>query len=258
MFNEMLAYFLDPANWVGSASIPARVGEHLWYSLLAVALAAVVAFPLGLIIGHTGKGTTFIVATANVLRALPSLGLMTLLVLLMGLGLFPPVIALVVLAVPPLLAGVYSGVANVSRSTVDAARAMGMTEWQIVWQVELPNAMPLIVAGLRSAVLQVIATATIAAYVNLGGLGRYIFDGLAVTDYGRVLVGAILVTVLALVVDGLLALLGRLVVPGRKKRGPKAAGSSSSRAGLGSGSGSGSGAVSGATVASTSVATTSA
>lgn len=251
MFNEMLAYFLDPANWAGSSSIPARVGEHLWYSLLAVALAAVIAFPLGLVIGHTGKGTTFIVATANVLRALPSLGLMTLLVLLMGLGLFPPVIALVVLAVPPLLAGVYSGVANVSRSTVDAARAMGMTEWQIVWQVELPNAMPLIVAGLRSAVLQVIATATIAAYVNLGGLGRYIFDGLAVTDYGRVLVGAVLVTGLALVVDGLLALLGRLVVPGRTKRGAKGAGAEA-------GAGSGAGAISGATAASTSVATTSA
>ncbi|NYF12544.1 osmoprotectant transport system permease protein [Pseudoclavibacter sp. JAI123] len=255
MFNEMLSYFLDPANWVGSASIPARVGEHLWYSLLAVALASVIAFPLGLVIGHTGKGTTFIVATANVLRALPSLGLMTLLVLLMGLGLFPPVIALVILAVPPLLAGVYSGVANVSRATVDAARAMGMTEWQIVWQVELPNAMPLIVAGLRSAVLQVIATATIAAYVNLGGLGRYIFDGLAVTDYGRVLVGAILVTLLALVVDGILALLGRLVVPGRTKRGPKDAEASS---GSGSGAGSSAGAVSGATVASTSAATTSA
>ncbi|MBS3180469.1 MULTISPECIES: ABC transporter permease [unclassified Pseudoclavibacter] len=257
MFNEMLSYFLDPANWVGSASIPARVGEHLWYSLLAVALAAVIAFPLGLVIGHTGKGTTFIVATANVLRALPSLGLMTLLVLLMGLGLFPPVIALVILAVPPLLAGVYSGVANVSRATVDAARAMGMTEWQIVWQVELPNAMPLIVAGLRSAVLQVIATATIAAYVNLGGLGRYIFDGLAVTDYGRVLVGAILVTLLALVVDGILALLGRLVVPGRTKRGPKDA-EASSGSGAGSGAGSSAGAVSGATVASTSAATTSA
>ncbi|MBF4457182.1 ABC transporter permease [Pseudoclavibacter sp. VKM Ac-2867] len=251
MFNEMLAYFLDPANWAGSSSIPARVGEHLWYSLLAVALAAVIAFPLGLVIGHTGKGTTFIVATANVLRALPSLGLMTLLVLLMGLGLFPPVIALVVLAVPPLLAGVYSGVANVSRATVDAARAMGMTEWQIVWQVELPNAMPLIVAGLRSAVLQVIATATIAAYVNLGGLGRYIFDGLAVTDYGRVLVGAVLVTGLALVVDGLLALLGRLVVPGRTKRGSKGAGAEV-------GAGSRAGAVSGPTAASTSTATASA
>ncbi|PPG28450.1 ABC transporter permease [Pseudoclavibacter sp. RFBG4] len=247
MFNEMLSYFLDPANWAGSSSIPARVGEHLWYSLLAVALAAVIAFPLGLVIGHTGKGTTFIVATANVLRALPSLGLMTLLVLLMGLGLFPPVIALVVLAVPPLLAGVYSGVANVSRATVDAARAMGMTEWQIVWQVELPNAMPLIVAGLRSAVLQVIATATIAAYVNLGGLGRYIFDGLAVTDYGRVLVGAVLVTGLALVVDGLLALLGRLVVPGRTKRGSKGAGAEA-------GSGSRVGASSGATGASASTA----
>ncbi|MBF4550524.1 MULTISPECIES: ABC transporter permease [unclassified Pseudoclavibacter] len=251
MFNEMLSYFLDPANWAGSSSIPARVGEHLWYSLLAVALAAVIAFPLGLVIGHTGKGTTFIVATANVLRALPSLGLMTLLVLLMGLGLFPPVIALVVLAVPPLLAGVYSGVANVSRATVDAARAMGMTEWQIVWQVELPNAMPLIVAGLRSAVLQVIATATIAAYVNLGGLGRYIFDGLAVTDYGRVLVGAVLVTGLALVVDGLLALLGRLVVPGRTKRGSKGAGAEA-------GAGSRAGASSGATAASTSAATASA
>lgn len=215
MFGDMIAYFADPANWTGSAGILVRLQEHLWYSVLAVAIAALVAVPIGLLIGHTGRGTVIAVGAANVLRALPSLGLMTLLVLLLGLGLMPPVLALVALAVPPLLAGTYSGVANVDRATVDAARAMGMRERQIVFGVEVPVAMPLIVAGLRGAVLQVVATATIAAYVNLGGIGRYIFDGLAVYDYGRVLVGALLVTLLALLVDGVLAWLGRLVVPGR-------------------------------------------
>jgi osmoprotectant transport system permease protein len=148
------------------------------------------------------------------MRALPSLGLMTFLVLLMSSTLIPPITALVALAVPPLLAGVYAGIANVDRSVVDAARAMGMTEWQILLRVELPNALPLIVGGLRGATLQVVATATIAAFVNLGGLGRYIFDGLALYDYTRVLLGALLVTALALVLDGLLALVVRLVQPG--------------------------------------------
>ena len=215
MFGEMIAFFANGENWVGSSGILVRVQEHLWYSILAVAIAAVIAIPIGLLIGHTGRGTVIAVGAANIMRALPSLGLMTLLVLVLGLGLVPPVLALVALAIPPLLAGTYSGVANVDRATVDAARAMGMRESQIVFNVEVPNAMPLIVGGLRNAMLQVIATATIAAYVNLGGIGRYIFDGLSVYDYGRVLVGAILVTLLAIIVDGILAWVGTLVVPGR-------------------------------------------
>lgn len=216
MINEMLSYFADAANWSGAAGIPARLGEHLGYSFLAVLAAAVIAFPVGLFIGHTGTGTVFLVSASNVLRALPSLGIMTLLVLLMGIGLLPPLAALVLIAIPPILAGVYAGVANVEPSVVDAARAIGMKDSRIILQVELPLALPLILGGLRGAILQVVATATIAAYVNLGGLGRYIFDGLALYDYGEVLVGAVLVTGLALVLDGLLALLVKALSPARR------------------------------------------
>lgn len=215
MINDMLSYFADAANWAGDAGIPARLGEHLWYSFLAVVAALIIAFPLGVFIGHTGVGKVFLVSASNVLRALPSLGIMTLLVLLMGIGLLPPLAALVLIAIPPILAGVYAGVANVDPEVVDAARAIGMKDSRIILQVELPLALPLILGGLRGAILQVIATATIAAYVNLGGLGRYIFDGLAVYDYGQVLVGAVLVTGLALVLDGLLAVLVKVFSPAR-------------------------------------------
>ena len=215
MINDMLAYFADAANWAGDAGSPARLGEHLWYAFLAVVAALIIAFPLGVFIGHTGVGKVFLVSASNVLRALPSLGIMTLLVLLMGIGLLPPLAALVLIAIPPILAGVYAGVANVDPEVVDAARAIGMKDSRIILQVELPLALPLILGGLRGAILQVVATATIAAYVNLGGLGRYIFDGLALYDYGQVLVGAVLVTGLALVLDALLALLVKVFSPAR-------------------------------------------
>lgn len=215
MINDMLTYLGTGANWAGEGGIAARLAEHLWYSFLAVLAALVVAFPLGLFIGHTGRGKVVLVSLSNVLRALPSLGIMTLLVLLMGLGLFPPLVALILIAIPPILAGVYSGVANVDPLVVDSARAMGMKDSRLILQVELPLALPLMLGGLRGAILQVIATATIAAYVNLGGLGRYIFDGLALYDYGQVLVGAVLVTALALVVDGLMALVVKRFSPAR-------------------------------------------
>lgn len=215
MINDMLSFLGSGANWAGESGIAARLAEHLWYSFLAVLAALVIAFPLGLFIGHTGRGKVVLVSLSNIMRALPSLGIMTLLVLLMGLGLFPPLVALILIAIPPILAGVYAGVANVDPLVVDSARAMGMKDSRIILQVEIPLALPLILGGLRGAILQVIATATIAAYVNLGGLGRYIFDGLALYDYGQVLVGAVLVTALALVVDGLMALLVKRFSPVR-------------------------------------------
>jgi len=205
MFTSAWDYITDPANWSGPTGIGTRIVQHLWYSLLAVAGAALVAVPAGLAIGHFRRGQIVVVGVVNALRSLPTLGVLTLLVLLLGLGLVPPILALVLLAIPPLLAGTYAGVANVDRSVVDAAEAMGMTPLQVLCRVEIPNALPLILGGVRSAALQVIATATVAAYVNLGGLGRYIFDGLALRSYDRVLVGAILVAVLALVVDAVLA-----------------------------------------------------
>lgn len=217
VFTETIDWLTDSAQWSGDGAIPQRLAEHLGYTALAVVVAAVVAVPLGLHIGHTGRWRSVAVALTGALRALPTLGLLTLLVLALGIGLTGPVIALAVLCIPPLLAGVYSGIEAVDRRTVDAARAQGLSEWQILTRVEVPLALPLMVGGLRSATLQVIATATVAAYISLGGLGRYIIDGLAVRDYPQVLGGAILAVALALVVDLLFALVqrsaGRLADP---------------------------------------------
>lgn len=205
LFLDAWQYITDGANWGGPSGIEHRIGQHLWYSFLTVIVSAAVAVPLGLIIGHTRRGAAVLVGFANAMRALPTLGLLTFLVLLLGLGLIPPLLALITVGIPPLLAGAYAGIANVPADVVDASRAVGMTERQILFRVEVPNAMPILLSGLRGATLQVVATATIAAYVNLGGLGRYIFDGISLYRYDRVLVGALLVALLAMLLDGLLA-----------------------------------------------------
>ncbi|MBF6322039.1 ABC transporter permease [Nocardia cyriacigeorgica] len=214
LFLDAWSYFTDGANWGGPTGIERRVSEHLWYSFLAVALSAVIAVPAGLVIGHSRRGSALVVGFANAMRALPTLGLLTFMVLLLGLGLIPPLLALITVGIPPLLAGAYAGVANVADDVVDASRAMGMTERQILLRVEVPNALPILLTGLRGATLQVVATATIAAYVNLGGLGRYIFDGIGLYRYDRVLVGAVLVALLAMVLDGLLAFAAWATTPG--------------------------------------------
>lgn len=201
------------ANWSGDGGILQRLGQHLYYAGLTLALASLVAIPLGLFIGHTGRLRTVAIATTGALRALPTLGLLTLFILWFGIGLSGPILALVILAIPPVLAGAYAGLESVDARTVDAARAQGMTELQILTRVEIPLALGLIVGGIRSAALQVIATATIASYVALGGLGRYIFDGLPVRDMPQVLGGATVVIVLALVVDGILAAAQRVAEP---------------------------------------------
>ena len=212
-FSDAIAWLADPAHWPGAGGIAARLGEHLEYTVLTLLIAGVIAIPLGLAIGHTGRGRAFAVPFTGALRALPTLGLVTLLALAVGIGLLGPLIALVILAIPPLLAGAYAGVEAVDPLVVDAARAAGMTEWQILARVELPLALPLLAGGLRSACLQVIATWTVAAWLPLGGLGRFLFDAIPVRDYGRMLAGSILVIVLALIADGLLALLQRAVTP---------------------------------------------
>ena len=219
LFEETAAWLADPVNWAGPAGVPARLAEHLYYSALTLVIAAAIAVPLGLFVGHTGRGRLAVVGIASGLRAMPTLGLLTLFVILMGLGLMPPIYALVILAIPPLLAGTYSGIAAVDRQLVDAARAMGMTEWQVLVRAELPNALPVLLGGVRAAVLQVIATVAVVAYINLGGLGRYLIDGLAVRDSVRLFAGALLIAALALVVDALLAAVQKVAVsPGL--RGP--------------------------------------
>lgn len=214
---DILAAFtwvFNSANWAGASGIGARLGEHIWYSFLTLLIAAVIALPIGLAIGHTGRFRGVAVGLAGALRAIPTLGLVVYLALVtLNLSIIPPLIALTILAIPPLLAGAYSGLESVDRRTIDAARALGMTELQILVKVELPLSLPLIIGGLRSAALQVIATWTVAAILPVGGLGRFLLDGLAIQRYDEMLGGSIVVIVLALATDGVFAILQRLVVP---------------------------------------------
>ncbi len=221
--NAAFDWLFDPDHWSGPTGFPARILEHLGYTGLTVLIAALIAVPLGAVIGHTGRGTFLVAGLSNGLRALPELGLLTFLVLLTYVGLLPVVISLVILALPPILAGTYAGIRNVDRSVVDAAHGMGMRGSTVLVQVELPNALPLIIGGIRSATLQVIATATIAAYVSLGGLGRFVIDGnnagAGPNGYPQMAAGAIAIAVLALVVEGLLSLVQWMVVsPGLRDK----------------------------------------
>lgn len=214
MIADVVGWLADPAHWTGQGGLLQRIGEHLSYTVVAVLGAAAVAVPLGLAVGHTGRGATVVVGMANALRALPTLGVITLLSLQLGILREGPVLlGLALLAVPPILAGAYAGVQSVDRAVVDAAAGVGMTSWQRLWRVEVPLALPLLLGGLRGAVLQVVATATVAAYVGLGGLGRPLLDGLRVTDYPRVAGAALVVAALAVLLDLVLAPLQRVVVP---------------------------------------------
>lgn len=198
---EALQWIADPANQAGSSGVWARTWEHLWYTLLAVGLAALVAVPLGWFVGHTGRGRGLVVVSTGAARALPTLGVVTLVGLALGIGLVAPMVALVLLAAPSILAGAYAGLEAIDARTIDAARAMGMSEWQVLTKVELPLGLPLLLGGLRSATLQVVSTATLAAYVGAGGLGRFLFLGLKTQDYPQMLAAALLVVVLALLLD---------------------------------------------------------
>ncbi|MDT5353870.1 MAG: osmoprotectant transport system permease protein [Mycobacterium sp.] len=219
---QALSYLFTAGNWVGPVGLGVRTLQHLEYTAAAVAVSALVAIPVGLIVGHTGRGTLVVVSLVNALRALPTLGVLLLAVLLWGLGLVPPIVALMLLGVPPLLAGTYAGVSAVDRTVVDAARSMGMSELRVLFRVEVPNALPLILGGLRTATLQVVATATVAAYASLGGLGRYLIDGIQARQFHIALVGALMVAGLALILDGALAFAVWAAVPGtgRLRRSP--------------------------------------
>ncbi|HEY9291556.1 MAG TPA: ABC transporter permease [Microlunatus sp.] len=207
---SFLSYLLDPSNWTGSGGLGIRVAQHLLYSLIAVAIAAVIGIPIGMLIGHTRRGRVIVLGLANSFRAIPTLGLLILVVLLTETSWIPVVCVLGVLALPPLLTGTATGIMQADQEAVQAADGLGMSGGQVLMRVEMPLAMPLIIAGLRSATLQVIATATVAAYVpGVGGLGRTILDGIPARNYGEVLAGAILVAVLAIVIDIVLALIGR-------------------------------------------------
>lgn len=204
----MSDWFFTLSHWYGDDGILPLLAQHIGYSAVALAIAIAIAFPVGCYTGHTGKGEALLIGTTNALRSLPSFGLIILLVILMA-GYFesdmafilPCIIVLVVLALPPIALGVHAGIRSVDPSVHDAAKGIGLTPFLVLTQVELPCATPLILSGIRSATLQIISTATIAAYVSLGGLGRLIIDGRAANDFAQMTAGAVLVAILALLVD---------------------------------------------------------
>jgi osmoprotectant transport system permease protein len=220
MIGDTITWLNDPAHWRGASGIANRLGEHFQYSAIAMVVAFIIAFPLGLVIGHTGKATWLVVA-ANSLRALPTLGILILFVIIISPIIhtstdwnliLPTEIALAILAIPPILSNTFAGVQNVEPDVRDAAQGMGMTGLEVLRRVELPVALPLIFSGIRSAALQVIATATIASFVGLGGLGRLVYDGLSVRDFPQMVSGAVLVAALAVGVDVVIALIQRFSV----------------------------------------------
>jgi osmoprotectant transport system permease protein len=200
------------AQWHGDDGIPNRLAEHLTYSGLSLLFATLIGLSLGLLVGHTGRGAFAVASVANFARAIPTFGLVVLVVTVVGISVTPVLIALTALAIPPILINTFEGIRGADSDTKDAARGMGMTGWEVLWKVEIPMALPLILLGLRVAAIQIVATATVAAYPGLGGLGRYIVDGLSRNDYQLVIGGSAVIVILALVVQVVFTVLRRVIV----------------------------------------------
>jgi osmoprotectant transport system permease protein len=224
LFIDALRWFGDPAHYAGSDAVQVRILEHLELSGLAVLIAGAVALPIGLYLGHTGRLAFIAVNIANLGRALPSLALLALALPLafslgLGLGFWPTLFSLVPLALPPMMTNTFVGIRAVDRDVIEAARGMGLSELGILRRVEAPLALPLILAGARTASVNVVATATLGALVAGGGLGRYIVDGLALQEYDRLFAGALLVALLAILVEVAFATFeGRSGLPGLRLR----------------------------------------
>jgi osmoprotectant transport system permease protein len=220
-----LEWLTDAESWSGPSGIPARLFEHLALSGASLALAMALAIPLGIWIGHTGRFTSLAVNAANIWRAIPSLALIALVLPItaaidpqLGFKVYPTLIAMIVLAIPPILVNTQAGIGGVDRDLVEAARAMGMREGQVVRRVELPLALPAIVTGIRTSAVQVVATATLGAIFGSGGLGRYLVEGIAQRDDGMTFGGVVLVVGLALLVEGAFVVAQRLIRSGASAR----------------------------------------
>lgn len=217
-----IAWFSDPADWTGPDGIPQRLLEHIEISGLSILITVAIVVPIGLWIGHTRRGATLAVGAAALGRAVPTLAAIAIVLPItaaydpqLGFKLYPVLLAMILLAAPPILVNTYAGIAEVESELVESARGMGLSGWQILASVELPLALPVVVGGIRSATVQVIATATLGAIFGFGGLGRFLIDGIANHQPGEVFGGVVLVAALALVAEGLLALLQRaLTSPG--------------------------------------------
>lgn len=218
MIQQIIEWLTSVESWTGPGGIATRLWEHLYYSGIVLLITCAIAIPLGLYVGHAGRAR-WAIMLSNAARAIPTLGLLFAVTLWVGplirsqlAFVIPSIIVLVLLAIPPVLSGAYAGVEAVDPDARDAAKGIGMQPMQVLLRVEIPCAMPLLISGVRAATLQVIATATIAAYVGLGGLGRYLIDGMQTGNYVVTAGGALLVAALALVVDGVLALIERRIV----------------------------------------------
>jgi osmoprotectant transport system permease protein len=200
LLEGIVNWFSDPSHWTGSAGVPTRVGEHLALSAAALIIASAIGLLAGAWVGHTGRGVTLTVNLANLGRALPTFAVMGVVVPVTaaidsqaGFKVWPAVIALVVLAIPPILANTYAGISGVDSEVVEAGRAAGMRGWQVLWRIEIPLAVPVILTGIRSGASQIVATATLAAIFGGPGLGRYLVEGYAQLNYPMMWAGVILV-----------------------------------------------------------------
>jgi osmoprotectant transport system permease protein len=210
---DALAFFTTAAHWWGSDGILHRTQEHVVMSGLSLLTAMALALPVGLVLGHTGRGGSLAINLSNLGRAVPSFAIIVLTASIVGIGAKPAFIALVALAVPPMVTNTYTAIRGVDAEVREAAVGMGLSGAQVLRRVEVPMGLPLIMAGIRTSGVQVVATATLAALVGWGGLGRYIIDGLATRDFIEVFAGAVLVALLSLLVEIALGLLQRAVVP---------------------------------------------
>jgi osmoprotectant transport system permease protein len=219
-WRNVFEWFGDGDNWSGVDGVPNRLWEHLQLSGVAVLIAMAIALPIALVLGHIGRGGFLAVNVSNIGRAVPSFAILVLAQQVTHeIGTKPAMIALVALAVPPILTNTYVGVRAVDADVRESARGMGMTGTQVLTRVEAPLAMPVVMAGIRTAAVQVIATATLAALIAGGGLGRYVIDGLAQQDYVKLFAGALLVALFAVVTELSLGKVQRLVTPGGKPDG---------------------------------------
>ena len=209
--SDVAHWFMAPAQWQTGSGLLHHIGQHLYYMSVSTVVAALIALPIGIGLGHWGRGGLLAINISNIGRAVPSFGLIILMFLLVGFGFLPVLVALVALAIPPMVTNSYVGMQSVDPAVRQSARALGLTRWQQLWQVELPIAMPLVMAGVRTSAVQVMSTATLAAYVGLGGLGRYLIDGLAQQQLAQVVGGAIVVAILAVCTELVLAGVQRLV-----------------------------------------------
>jgi len=225
-FVDVLRWLTAPSHWSGSNGVPFRVLEHLELSAVPLALAAAVAVPTGLYVGHARRLEFLAVSIANLGRAIPSFAILVLAYLLflqtlpsLAFGFGPTVVALFLLAIPPILTNTYVGVQDVDADTVEAARGMGMTERDVLLRLELPLAAPLIMAGMRTSAVTVVATATLAALIGGGGLGRFIIDGFHTNDIPMVVSGAVLVAILSILTEASFGLVERAVRPRTTSKG---------------------------------------